>query len=75
MTAADTAPILIALFALTVLLTVVLHQFLDLPPFLGMMTGLGLLQVLGWLIHRHEVKRGAKALKLQQLRFPGRRRR
>jgi Na+/H+ antiporter NhaD/arsenite permease-like protein len=35
----------IALFAFTIVLTVVLHQFLHLPPFLGMMTGLGLLHI------------------------------
>jgi len=35
----------IGLFAVTIALTVVLHQGLDLPAFLGMMVGLGLLQV------------------------------
>ncbi len=45
----------IALFALTILLTVLAHQFLGLPPFLGMMTGLGLLQVLGYFIRRSEI--------------------
>jgi len=42
----------IVLFAATIVLTVVLHQFLNLPPFLGMMTGLGLLHVLDHFIRR-----------------------
>jgi Na+/H+ antiporter NhaD/arsenite permease-like protein len=45
----------IGLFAFTVALTVLLHQFLALPPFLGMMTGLGLLQILGFFIRRNEL--------------------
>jgi Na+/H+ antiporter NhaD/arsenite permease-like protein len=45
----------IALFALTVVLTVSAHQFFDLPPFIGMMTGLGLLQILGYFIRRLEL--------------------
>jgi Na+/H+ antiporter NhaD/arsenite permease-like protein len=44
----------IALFALTIVMTVLLHQFVDLPPFIGMMTGLGFLQVLGHHIHHRE---------------------
>ena len=44
----------IALFALTVTMTVLLHHWLDLPPFLGMMTGLGLLMLYGYVIRRHE---------------------
>lgn len=35
---------IVALFLLTILITVVLHQFLHLPPVIGMMLGLGLLQ-------------------------------
>lgn len=38
----------IALFAATIVLTVTLHQVLHLPPFLGMMTGLGLLHLVGF---------------------------
>jgi Na+/H+ antiporter NhaD/arsenite permease-like protein len=44
----------IALFAFTIVITVSMHQFLHLPPFLGMMTGLGLLQVAGYFIRRRE---------------------
>jgi Na+/H+ antiporter NhaD/arsenite permease-like protein len=46
----------IALFAITIALTVCLHQLLHLPAFLGMMTGLGLLQVLGYFIRRRELQ-------------------
>jgi len=45
---------IIALFLLTIVMTVALHQFLHLPPFLGMMTGLGLLKVYGHFIEQHE---------------------
>jgi Na+/H+ antiporter NhaD/arsenite permease-like protein len=51
----------IALFAATVVLTVLLHQLLHLPPFLGMMTGLGLLQVLGFFIRRRELAEASLA--------------
>jgi Na+/H+ antiporter NhaD/arsenite permease-like protein len=46
--------VVIALFAVTVVLTVSSYQWLQLPPFIGMMTGLGLLQVCGYFIHRKE---------------------
>jgi len=46
----------IALFALTVVMTVALHQYAHLPPFLGMMTGLGLLQIFGYFIRRAELR-------------------
>ena len=46
----------IALFAATVGGTVVLHQFTHLPPFLGMMTGLGMLNILGYFIRRGELE-------------------
>jgi Na+/H+ antiporter NhaD/arsenite permease-like protein len=47
---------IVALFALTVALAVGFHQFLHLPPFLGMMTGLALLKLYGW-----QLSRGANA--------------
>jgi len=43
------------LFGLTVALTVAMHQYAHLPPFLGMMTGLGALQIYGYFIRRTEV--------------------
>jgi Na+/H+ antiporter NhaD/arsenite permease-like protein len=48
-----------AIFAFTILGTVLMHQMLHLPPFLGMMTGLGVLQVFGYFIRRAEI-RGAR---------------
>jgi Na+/H+ antiporter NhaD/arsenite permease-like protein len=44
------------LFASTVALTVAVYQFLKLPPFLGMMTGLGVLQVYGYFIRKQELR-------------------
>lgn len=40
--------VIIGLFALTILTTVSFHNFLHLPPFLGMMTGLGFLMLYGY---------------------------
>jgi Na+/H+ antiporter NhaD/arsenite permease-like protein len=44
----------IILFALTITTTVLMHQAFHLPPFLGMMTGLGMLQLWGFFIRRQE---------------------
>jgi len=43
-----------ALFALTITITVVFTQRLQLPPVFGMLAGLTLLQLLGYAIARHE---------------------
>ena len=48
--------IVIALFALTITMTVLGRQFLHLPPVLGMMTGLGLLKVYGYFLRRSELR-------------------
>jgi NhaD family Na+/H+ antiporter len=40
--------VIIGLFLLTIATTVALHNFLHLPPFLGMMTGLAYLQIFGF---------------------------
>jgi Na+/H+ antiporter NhaD/arsenite permease-like protein len=48
----------ISLFVLTVVLTVVLHQWLHLQTFLGMMTGQGMLMLYGHFIRLHEVRAG-----------------
>ncbi len=40
------------LFVVTVLLAVCFHNFLQLPPFMGMMTGLALLKLHGWYLTR-----------------------
>jgi len=46
--------VIIGLFFLTIVLAVSSHNFLHLPPVLGMMTGLGLLQVYGYRIRLFE---------------------
>jgi len=48
--------VVVMLFAFTIAMTVALHQFLHLPPFLGMMTGLGLLQLYGYFLRHREVR-------------------
>jgi Na+/H+ antiporter NhaD/arsenite permease-like protein len=50
------AVVTIALFAATIVLTVSLHQLLHLPPFLGMMTGLGALMLYGHALRRREIR-------------------
>lgn len=51
--------VVIALFGLTIAMAVSAHQFLHLPPVLGMTTGLGLLQLLGYFLkrrgHNHDI--------------------
>ncbi|MEP7245482.1 MAG: sodium:proton antiporter NhaD [Gammaproteobacteria bacterium] len=49
------AGLVVVLFAVTIAGTVLLHQFLHLPPFIGMMTGLGLLLVAGHRIRHREL--------------------
>jgi Na+/H+ antiporter NhaD/arsenite permease-like protein len=46
--------IITGLFLFTIALTVILHHLLGLPPFMGMMTGLGVLKVFGYFITRRE---------------------
>src|SRR5689334_9039286 len=47
--------VVLALFVATIALTVGLHQFLHLPPFLGMMTGLGVLMLYGHFLRRRDL--------------------
>lgn len=47
--------VIIGLFIFTIALTVCGHNFLYLPPVLGMMTGLGILKFYGYHIRRREV--------------------
>jgi Na+/H+ antiporter NhaD/arsenite permease-like protein len=47
--------VVMALFIFTIAMTVAIHQFLHLPPVLGMMTGLGLLKVYGYFLRRTEL--------------------
>lgn len=48
--------IVVGLFLLTIVMTVSLHNFLHMPPFLGMMTGLGILKVYGYFIRKREIR-------------------
>jgi Na+/H+ antiporter NhaD/arsenite permease-like protein len=57
---------IIGFFAATIALTVVMHQWLHLPPFLGMMTGLGALQLLGYFIRRVELRNHQATVDLPQ---------
>lgn len=56
-----------ALFALTICITVSLHQFLHLPPFLGMMSGLGMLQIYGYFIRHRELREVRAASDVAQI--------
>ncbi|MEJ2360304.1 MAG: sodium:proton antiporter NhaD [Gammaproteobacteria bacterium] len=47
--------VVIALFVLTIALAVAGHNYLNLPPVLGMMTGLGLLKLYGFFIRRADL--------------------
>ena len=47
------------LFALTIVITVIGKQFLHMPPVFGMLFGLGLLQIWGYFIKRHEMRKSA----------------
>lgn len=44
-----------SLFILTIAMTVSLHTFFHLPPFLGMMTGLGFLKVFGFYLRKTHI--------------------
>ena len=46
------AMVVVALFVLTIVMAVSAHNFLHLPPVLGMMTGLGLLKFYGYYLKR-----------------------
>ncbi len=46
--------IVVGLFVLTVSMTVAFHNFLHLPPALGMMTGLGLLKLFGYYLQKRD---------------------
>ena len=46
---------IVALFVLTIAMAVSSHNFLHMPPVLGMMTGLGLLKLYGYFLERREL--------------------
>ena len=47
---------IVVLFLITITKTVLMHHFLAIPPFLGMMTGLGVLTSYGYLLRRKELE-------------------
>jgi Na+/H+ antiporter NhaD/arsenite permease-like protein len=47
--------VIVIVFLITIAGTVLLHHVLEMPPFLGMMTGLGVLKSYGYLIRRKEL--------------------
>lgn len=47
--------VIVILFLITIAGTVLLHHFLEIPPFLGMMTGLGALKSYGYFLRRKEL--------------------
>jgi Na+/H+ antiporter NhaD/arsenite permease-like protein len=56
------AYVVVGIFALTIVMTVSMHQFVHLPPFLGMMTGLGVLQLYGYVLRHRELRGSPGAL-------------
>ncbi|SMN02020.1 Na+/H+ antiporter NhaD type [uncultured Candidatus Thioglobus sp.] len=54
---------LVALFMLTIFTAVSFHNFLHLPPAMGMMTGLSYLMIAGYFIRQYEKKNNAKNVK------------
>lgn len=53
--------VVIGLFLITIVLAVSLHNFLHLPPVLGMMTGLGILKFYGYYLRQRDARLFAKA--------------
>jgi Na+/H+ antiporter NhaD/arsenite permease-like protein len=51
--------VIIGLFVLTIAMAVAGHNFLYLPPVMGMMTGLGILKVYGYQLRKDEITRMA----------------
>ncbi|MBH0203694.1 MAG: sodium:proton antiporter NhaD [Nitrospira sp.] len=47
--------LVVLLFLLTIAGTVLMHHLLEIPPFLGMMTGLGILKSYGYFLRRREL--------------------
>jgi Na+/H+ antiporter NhaD/arsenite permease-like protein len=47
--------VIVGLFLLTIIMAVSFHNYLNFPPVLGMMTGLGLLKIYGYRLRRSEL--------------------
>ncbi|MEQ8953094.1 MAG: sodium:proton antiporter NhaD, partial [Gammaproteobacteria bacterium] len=54
--------IVVALFIMTIAMAVSFHNFLHLPPVLGMMTGLGILKLFGYYLQLRDSEMNKKAL-------------
>ncbi|MDX2252538.1 MAG: sodium:proton antiporter NhaD [Nitrospira sp.] len=52
--------VIVILFLTTIAGTVLLHHFLAIPPFLGMMTGLGILKSYGYFLRKKELNEWAE---------------
>jgi Na+/H+ antiporter NhaD/arsenite permease-like protein len=50
------AMVVVGLFLVTIVMAVCFHQFLHLPPVLGMMTGLGVLKLYGYYLQRRAAR-------------------
>lgn len=61
--------VIVGLFVLTIVLAVSFHNFLQLPPFMGMMTGLALLKLYGW--HLQRVASAVQAAEFRREGAPG----
>lgn len=65
--------VIIGLFMMTIIMAVSMHNFLHLPPVLGMMTGLGILKFYGYHLRQHEKRntrydvRGPEGLDLGEI--------
>ncbi|MES9857397.1 MAG: sodium:proton antiporter NhaD [Sedimenticola sp.] len=77
-TAVDEAAILrhgawfvVGLFIFTIVMAVSAHNFLHMPPVLGMMTGLGLLKLFGYYLKRRDKSMGEDAVNASQGSEPG----
>jgi hypothetical protein len=57
--------VIACMFLCTIVTTILLDHVLHLPPFLGMMMGLGVLNVYSYFLQRYESNRG----RLEQLEF------
>ena len=58
--------VIVALFLITIAGTVLVHHVLAIPPFLGMMTGLGVLKLYGYLIRRKELDESTATAELDR---------
>jgi Na+/H+ antiporter NhaD/arsenite permease-like protein len=54
--------VVVALFMLTIMMAVSFHQFLHMPPVIGMMTGLGFLKIFGYYLKRRPYTLSANRL-------------